>query len=103
MAQKLFVEVEETLRAFCSERSIPVGMVRFFGSRAVGDAAGADSDLDLLLVSEAFEGKDIFERTRMVSGLHRILVKRFKIPFDIVFCSKNEWQNSGSPLLSGLK
>lgn len=103
MAQKLLIEVEEAMRDFCAERSIPVNTIQFFGSRSNGTALHEDSDLDLLLVSEAFEDKDIFERTGMVSGLHRSLVRRFKIPFDIVYCSKKEWQNSNSLLLHELR
>lgn len=103
MAQKLFIEVEDVLRRFCAERNIPVGMVRFFGSRVTESKVNEDSDLDLMLVSKAFEGKDIFERTSMVSGLHRGLVKRFKIPFDILYCSDTEWLSGNSLLLYELR
>jgi len=57
----------------------------------------------LVLVSPAFEGKDIFQRTAMLKGVHRELVKRFRMPFDIVFCSVNDWLNSNSPLLHELR
>lgn len=103
MAQKLLIEVEEALRDFCAERSIPVSAIRFFGSRSNDAALHENSDLDLLLVSEAFENKDIFERTSMVSGLHRKLVRRFKMPFDIVYCSNKEWLSRNSLLLHALR
>jgi predicted nucleotidyltransferase len=103
MAQKLFIEVENTLLNFCAARDIPVAQVRFFGSRTTSRQVKADSDLDILLVSGAFDGKDIFERVGMVSGLHRALVKQFKMPFDIVYCSTQEWQYGNSPLLHELR
>lgn len=103
MAQKLLIEVEESLRDFCTERSIPISAICFFGSRSKGTPTDEDSDLDLLLVSELFENKDIFERASMVSGLHRRLVKQFRIPFDIVYCSTSEWHGGNSLMLHELQ
>lgn len=51
----------------------------------------------------AEEGKDIFQRAGMAKGIHRILVKKFKVSFDIVFCSVNEWMHGNSPLLQGIR
>jgi predicted nucleotidyltransferase len=86
----------------CAERAIPVESVHFFGSRASGTAQ-EESDVDIVLVSPAFEGKDIFQRTGMAKGIHRALVKQFQVPFDIVFCSVSEWMYGSSPLLQGIR
>jgi predicted nucleotidyltransferase len=102
MAAKLLLDIEQSLRELCSDRGIPVESVRFFGSRALG-AETDDSDVDLVLVSPAFEGKDIFQRAGMTKGVHRALVKRFKVPFDIVYCSVSEWMHACSPLLQELR
>ncbi len=102
MAEKLFVDIEQSVRELCEERDIPVELVRFFGSRAQGTVRG-ESDVDVLLVSPAFEGKDIFQRAGMTKGMHRKLVKRFKLPFDIVFCSVTEWNRAGSLLLQEIR
>jgi hypothetical protein len=53
--------------------------------------AQAESDVDMVLVSPAFEGKDIFQRAEMTKGMHRKLVRRFEMSFDIVLCSVSEW------------
>jgi len=103
MVQKLFIDVEDSLRRFCAERSIPISAIRFFGSRTKESIGNEESDLDLLLVSEVFNEKDIFERADMVCGLHRSLVKRFRIPFDIMYCSDKEWQSGNSLLLNELR
>jgi predicted nucleotidyltransferase len=102
MATQLLIDIEQILNELCAERAIPVESVRFFGSRALGTARD-ESDVDILLVSPAFEGKDIFQRAGMTKGIHRILVKRFKVPFDIVFCSVSEWAHGSSPLLQGIR
>jgi predicted nucleotidyltransferase len=102
MVGKLFVDIEQSVRELCTERDIPVESVRFFGSRVQGTAR-AESDVDVVLVSPAFEGKDIFERAGMTKGMHRSLVKRFKLPFDIVFCSVIEWNRAGSPFLQEIR
>ena len=102
MASQLLVVIEQTLRELCAERAIPVESVRFFGSHPQG-AAQEESDVDILLVSPAFEGKDIFQRAVMTKGIHRVLVKRFKVPFDIVFCSVSEWLHGSSPLLQEIR
>lgn len=102
MAEKLFVDIEQSVRELCAELDIPVESVRFFGSRVQGTAQ-AESDVDVLLVSPAFEGKDIFQRAGMTKGMHRRLVKRFKLPFDIVFCSVTEWDRAGSPFLQEIR
>jgi hypothetical protein len=65
---------------------LPVELARFFGSRSQSTAPD-DSDVDEMLVSPAFEGKDIFQRVKMMKGMHRALVRRFNVPFDLVFCS----------------
>jgi predicted nucleotidyltransferase len=102
MAEKLFEDVEEIVNKLLAGRNIPVESIRFFGSRTQ-NAALPDSDVDMLIVSSAFEGKDIFKRAEMTKGVHRALVKRFNLPFDIVYCSITEWQTSSSLLLEEIK
>lgn len=102
MAARLLLDIEQSLRELCAERGILVESVRFFGSHALG-VESDDSDVDLVLVSPVFEGKDIFQRAGMTKGIHRALVKRFKVPFDIVFCSVSDWKHGSSPLLQELR
>jgi predicted nucleotidyltransferase len=73
-------------------------LVRFFGSRSQGTASN-DSDVDVMLVFPAFEGKDIFQRVKMMKGTRHALSKRFNVPVDIAFCSVSGWRLSNSPLL----
>lgn len=102
MDAQLLVDIEQTLRELCAERAISVESVKFFGSCASG-MAQEGSDVDILLVSQEFDGKDIFQRAGITKGIHRALVKRFKVPFDIVFCSASEWMQGSSPLLHEIR
>lgn len=102
MASQLLIDVEQTLCELCAERDIPVDSLKFFGSHTLGTAQ-EESDVDILLISSSFEGKDIFQRAGMTKGIHRVLVKRFKLPFDIVFCSVSEWLHGSSPLLQEIR
>jgi len=85
MDERLLREIKKSVRELCAERDLPVDMVQFFGSSAGGERS-INSDVDLALVSPSFEGKDIFQRAELTKGVHRALVKRFHMPFDIVFC-----------------
>jgi predicted nucleotidyltransferase len=86
------------VRELCAERDISLEKIQFFGS-CIKNIKSDDSDVDMALVSSVFEGKDIFQRAEMTKGLHRALVKRFSLPFDIVFYSINERLDGNSPLL----
>jgi len=102
MDKKLFAEINKSVLELCAERRIPVEKVQLFGSRIKG-AASDESDVDLALISKAFEGKDIFQRTEMAKGLHRALVKRFSLPFDLVYYSIDEWLQAKTPLITLIK
>jgi predicted nucleotidyltransferase len=102
MAERLLAEIMGVIREQCAIRNIPIETTRFFGSRIRAEAK-EDADVDMLIVSPAFEGKDIFERAEMTKGLHRLLVKRFNLPFDIVFYSVDEWLNGNSLFLQEIR
>jgi predicted nucleotidyltransferase len=102
MVSQFLADIEQALYELCTERAIPLESVCFFGSRALGTASD-ESDVDILLISSVFEGKDIFQRASITKGIHRILVKRFNVPFDFVFSSVSEWAHGNSPLLQGIR
>lgn len=95
MVKKEFIEISEAVKKFFKERSFKINQIIVFGSYAKGNYT-EESDLDLAIISEDFEGKDIFQKTRMVQGLNWLLVSRFMLPFDLVFLSPKEWQDSSS-------
>lgn len=74
----------------------------FFGSVPQG-RHNADSDIDLIIVSEDFHGHDIFQRLAKARGVHRELVRHFRRPFDILYYSPAEWENTCSPVVMHAK
>lgn len=61
MDTETITAVEETVRAVASERGYPLDELVVFGSRARDDY-DVGSDIDILIVSAAFEGMDTLGR-----------------------------------------
>jgi stress-induced morphogen len=62
-----------------------------------------NSDLDIIVVSPAFEGKDIFHRVKMVKGVHRALVETLHRPVDLLFYSDSEWAKGEGIIVEQVK
>lgn len=93
MAKKTTVlKAVELLSSLLGERGLHVDHIILVGSQARRTHTG-HSDLDLLVVSRDFEGRDIFERQALISGVHRKLVREIDIPVDLLLYSVTEWQN----------
>jgi hypothetical protein len=103
MASASLLAIEKSLKLLCTDRAIPIDSLLFFGSQKEERELKNERDVDVLLISPAFEGKDVFQRSAMMKGIHRSMVKQFKIPFDIVLCSSSEWEACSSPLLFAIK
>ncbi|MFW0860170.1 MAG: nucleotidyltransferase domain-containing protein [Dehalococcoidia bacterium] len=96
MAEKRSVkELTDILRELVERKGIDLERIVVFGSRAKG-IYREDSDIDIIVVSKAFENKDIFERVGMTSGIHRELVRKIMMPVDIVYLSVSEWESGDS-------
>ncbi|MFH1440685.1 MAG: nucleotidyltransferase domain-containing protein [Candidatus Omnitrophota bacterium] len=91
-------QIRDTLKRLLIERNVTPAKMIVFGSQVKGNAS-KDSDVDIIVLSKSFEGKDIFERVKMARGLHRELVKEFMISIDIMYCSLSEWNKGASLIL----
>jgi len=60
-----------------------------FGSQAKGKAT-RESDIDVVIISEDFRNKDIFERAAMTKDAEIRTLKKFMIPLDIVTLTPEE-------------
>lgn len=85
-------KLSETITEILSTNNIDVERVILFGSYATG-YINKDSDLDLIVVSPSFRGKDIFERTDMVINVNSKMIDVFDIPMDVIYYSDEEWFN----------
>lgn len=102
MAERKDVEALKILNKLLKEKRIKIYKMLVFGSYAKGEERD-ESDIDIIVVSEDFENKDIFERVEMTSGLHRKLVERIMIPVDIMYYSITEWGKGDSLIINAAK
>jgi predicted nucleotidyltransferase len=67
--------------------------IALFGSALSGNMH-KDSDIDMIIISKSFAGKDIFERAKMTTQPERDTIRKFKIPLDILTMSPVEYEYS---------
>ncbi len=90
MDQATIEAVIADLRMNVLAEGIHLNGIALFGSAMRGDMH-EDSDIDLILISEDFENKNIFERTELVSHLPKITLRKFMIPMDILLKTPEEY------------
>ena len=95
MSQRKIKQIVSFISIYLKNQGIILNKLILFGSYAQGTST-KDSDVDLAIVSKEFSGKDIFQRADMLVDLHWALVKKFKLPFDVVSISLDEWKKSSS-------
>lgn len=86
------------LKELLRQKGVQPSKIIIFGSQSQNRAV-KDSDVDIIVVSESFEGKNIFERIEMTEGLHRKLVRQIMMPIDIMYYSFAEWKRASSPII----
>jgi len=72
---------------------ILVTNIVLFGSQVTGKVHEG-SDIDLIIVSSDFNGKDLFERCSMTLSAELETRKKFTIPMDILTMTPEEYQES---------
>src|SRR3989304_5872799 len=102
MAKRKNIKAINILKELGKQRGMDVDKIVVFGSYARG-AEKKGSDIDIIIVSRDFEGKEIFERVKLASGLHRQLVKKTMIPADIMYYSPSEWKKGNSLIINQAK
>ena len=72
---------------------IMVNNMVLFGSQVTGKVHEG-SDIDLIIISSDFNGKDLFERCNMTLSAEMETRKKFTIPMDILTLTPEEYQES---------
>jgi len=80
------------------EKGVKVSKIILFGSQ-VGGKATKESDVDIAIISDDFQGKDIFERARLTKEAEILTLKKFMMPLDIVTLTSEELE-SGTSLVA---
>lgn len=76
-------------------KNVEVTKIILFGSQAGGNAS-AESDVDLVVISEDFKSKDIFKRLALVKDAEIATIKKYLIPLDVIMMTPDEFANGGS-------
>ncbi|MEW6327242.1 MAG: nucleotidyltransferase domain-containing protein [Thermodesulfobacteriota bacterium] len=97
MAKSRVTKVINFLESSLREK-LHISKIILFGSQARGKTTG-ESDIDILIVSEDFRNKDIFERVGLIKEAEIMTIKKFMIPLDIITMTPEEFE-SGTSLIS---
>jgi len=82
--------------------SIGIDKVILFGS-TVKKNFTAKSDIDLIILSKAFRNKTLFEKSKMANNLEWDLINATDKPFDLLYYSDEEWENTASLMIAEAK
>jgi predicted nucleotidyltransferase len=91
-------KVTEAVRFFekcLKEKGLNISKIILFGSQVKGTTT-EESDVDILIISEDFHGKDIFERARLTKYAEIMTLKKFMMPLDIVTLTSEEFESGTS-------
>lgn len=89
--KKVIKFLEESLR----DSGLEVIKIILFGSHTRREA-NSESDIDVVIVSEDFRNKDIFERVKLIKEAEIKTIKRFMIPLDIITMTPEEFESETS-------
>ncbi len=91
MDQTTINEIVHHLKESLTKSGITVDSIALFGSALSGNMHD-DSDIDIIVVSSDFKGKDIFERSKLSMHPELKTFKKFKVPMDILNMSPEEYK-----------
>ena len=84
------------LKQCLKENGLNISKIILFGSQATGITD--DIDVDILIISNDFKNKDIFERARLTKDAEIKTIRKFMVPLDIVTLTSEEFENETSPV-----
>ena len=90
--------IVKRLKQAFESRNIKIDRLIVFGSQVSGQPH-SDSDLDIIIISDAFSGKGIFERAKITGQVHWEIVQLFKVPLDLIPMTIKEF-DSGNSLIA---
>lgn len=97
MAEKPIADIISFFKDKLADNGLNVAKIVLFGSHANGNAGG-ESDLDLVVVSDDFQDKNIFERVNLIGNARAAVVMNFRVPVDIILMTPDEFENEKSPV-----
>ena len=102
MVDAKVLEAINFFSAVIQKNGIPINDLILFGSSSTGTAT-PQSDIDIAIISNAFEGRDIFERALMTKEAEIETVRKFKVSLDILTLTTKEFHDQNSLIASTLR
>jgi predicted nucleotidyltransferase len=90
--EKVIKFLEQCLK----ENRLNISKIILFGSQATETTD--NSDVDILIISDDFKNKDIFERARLTKDAEIKTIRKFMVPLDIITLTSEEFENETSPV-----
>ena len=95
MSKSKVIKAIKFLEQCLKEKRLNLKKIILFGSQIMGKAP-EESDIDIVIISEDFKGKDIFERAELTKEAETMTIKKFMIPLDIITLTPEEFQSETS-------
>ena len=95
MDKESVLNVISFLEARLVDDGVRIERTVLFGSWQAGSAS-SDSDIDVVIVSADFEGKDLFDRAGMVTQAEVLTIRKFLVPLDLVCMTPGEYADGDS-------
>jgi len=95
MAKSTVIDAARFLEQCLKEKGLRISKIILFGSQAQGGATD-ESDIDIVVISEDFRGKDIFDRSMLTKEAEIMTIKKFMMPLDIITLTPGEFENEAS-------
>ena len=89
------IEVAKYIASQLEKNGIHVEQTILFGSCA-RDLADDGSDVDIAIISDDFQHKDLFERVDMTMEVRPQAIKQFHVPIDLLTFTPEEYATSPS-------
>jgi predicted nucleotidyltransferase len=93
MDKRTINKITNYFRNELTSNGVNVNGIALFGSQLKG-TANAESDLDLIIISDSFKKKDIFERSHLIMKAYMNTFNKFKIPMDILQMTPKEYEKA---------
>lgn len=97
MAKNKVIKAIKFLKQCLMESELNISKIILFGSQAKGIAT-KESDVDVVIISPDFKGKNIFERARLTKDAEIRTIRKFLLPLDILTMTPEEWEKSSAML-----
>lgn len=95
MSKHKVIKAIKYLERCLKEKRLNVKKIILFGSQIAGKTT-RESDIDILIISEDFRGKNIFERAEFTKEAEVMTIKKFMIPLDIITMTPEEFGSKTS-------